>query len=97
MCCRRSAKSMTILRRVTLNDAHVRTLKTRHYRRGVLVPKPALLQIVQMDGDSGFNLIHYDAEGVELTDTYHSSLSEAMRQAEREFVVRPEEWETVES
>jgi hypothetical protein len=50
------------------------------------------LRISQYVGDPGFYLLYLDAEGNELTDTYHETLEKAMSQAEWEFDVRPDEW-----
>jgi len=43
-----------------------------------------------------YNLIHLDKNGGEMTDTFHDSVEDALRQAEFEFLVKPEDWATVE-
>jgi hypothetical protein len=42
-------------------------------------------------------LIHLDAGGRELTDTYHDDLEAALAQAEWELGVRSEEWQALEA
>jgi hypothetical protein len=84
-----------VLRRVWLTDKHRTTGNTRHYRDGTLVPAPAELRIVQHFGDTAFYLYYCDSSGREMTDTWHESLARAMAQAEWEFEVTPEDWETV--
>ena len=86
---------LIVLRRVRLTVKHRPTGKTRHYRDGVLVPAPAELRIVQYSGDTAFYLFYCDRSGREMTDTWHESLERAMAQAQWEFEVKLEEWETV--
>ena len=45
---------------------------------------------------SGVLSLYLDAKGDELTDTYHDSLEEALAQANWEFNVDPDEWQTAE-
>lgn len=85
---------MKILKTIELKPFHVPTGKTRHYHGGLL-PAPSSLRIGQYPGRTGFYLFYLDKDGRELTDTYHSTLSEAMSQAEFEFLVKPEEWTDV--
>ncbi len=68
------------------------TGKTVHYRGGGELPKPLSLCIAQFDGDPGFYLLYFDAEGNELTDTYHDSIDAALKQAEWEFEISPSQW-----
>jgi len=41
--------------------------------------------------------LYLDAEGNELTDTFHDTLDGALAQAEFEFGAKPNEWEVVRS
>ncbi|MBA3393759.1 MAG: hypothetical protein H0T89_14015 [Deltaproteobacteria bacterium] len=81
------------VRRVRLGPSHVPTGYTRHDAGGELIPAPAELHIVRMDGDPGFLLLYLDEQGNEMTDTYHESLERALEQARREFGVEPSEWQ----
>lgn len=86
----------TVFRRVKLGPAHRPTGATRHYRDGAELAPPTELQITQYLGEhEGFYLFYCDETGEEQTDTYHDSIDAAMRQAEREFGVTPEEWEVL--
>jgi hypothetical protein len=51
-----------------------------------------MLRIVHYDDAEGFYLFYCDAEGIELTDTFHDSVEAAKVQAQFEFNVRPDEW-----
>ena len=64
---------------------------------GAELPPPSQLEIVTYPDDPGFYLLYLDDEGNELTDTYHDSQAEAMRQARWEFRVEEDEWEVVEN
>jgi hypothetical protein len=86
-----------VLQRVKLSSRHAPTGKTCHYQGAVLLPPPAELRIVKYSGDTGFYLLHLDAEGVDLTDTYHDTLEDAQIQAQWEFQIVPNEWETINS
>jgi hypothetical protein len=83
--------SFKTLKHVSL-AGHSRTGRTRHTRDGVHVGHAASLRIVQFDGDPGFSLIHFDSTGRELTDTYHHTIEDAMKQADWEYGVKPDEW-----
>jgi len=83
----------TIVREVALARHHVATGKTRHYRDGALLDRPVRLIIVRFS--DGYNLIHLDSQGGEMTDTFHETVDEAMDQASFEFSIKPEEWEGV--
>lgn len=76
-----------------LLDGRLPTGGTRHTFDGVEVGVPAMLRIVQLVGDSGYYLIHFDGQGGEISDTYHEAIEDAMKQAEWEFGVKPEEWQ----
>jgi hypothetical protein len=81
------------LLRLSLGSAlHANTGKVIHRRHGAIVPEPAVLEIIQYSGDAGFYLIHFSADGVELTDTYHDTVAEALEQANYEFGCTREQW-----
>lgn len=61
-----------------------------HIVGGSRVARPARIDLVRLKSD--FYLLHYDKEGYELTDTWHDTESEAMRQAEYEFGIKKEDW-----
>jgi hypothetical protein len=84
-----------ILRQVRLTDQHVPTGATRHYLNGQLLPPPKSLRIGQYDTDRGFYLLHLDENDLEVSDTYHGTLDEALEQAKCEFGVQAEDWELV--
>ena len=83
-----------LIRRIRLGSAHRSTGRTRHYRGLEELPRPSELRIVQYEGDSGFYLLYCDGMAREFTDTYHENIERAMSQAEWEFSVKPDEWET---
>ena len=81
-----------VIRRVRLGAGHAPTGRTVHRRGEAEIPVPAELRIIQAAGESGCYLVHLDAAGAELTDTFHDTLEDALAQAEWEFQVRPGEW-----
>jgi hypothetical protein len=87
-----SMDSYTILFRVLLSSRHKPTGKTHHYQSDQELPTPSELQIVKYAEDPGYYLLYIDANGGELTDTYHDSLTLAFEQAEWEFQIKPDEW-----
>jgi len=50
------------------------------------------LAIATYPGDAGYYLFYCDADGQELTDTWHETEDDALGQAEFEFRVQPHEW-----
>jgi len=92
-----------IHRRILLKHHHTPTGKTHHtvglwsedegLIRGKELPNPSELLIAQIEPDEGYYLLYLDNEGREITDTYHSSLEEALAQAEWEFGVKTDEWQ----
>ncbi len=83
-----------VLKRLDLHSHHSAQSKTRHYLpRDQANPYPhfVALEIAKYDNDGGYYLFHITDEG-DNSDTYHSSMQEAMEQAEFEFGVAPEEW-----
>jgi hypothetical protein len=98
-----------VIRRVTLLPRHAPTGAVKHSRFSGFVedesgglrldhsnplPPPASLAIVTY-GAGQFNLIHLDANGRDLTDTFHESVDDALEQASFEFTVQPDEWTVV--
>ncbi|WP_218920252.1 hypothetical protein [Chondromyces crocatus] len=84
---------MKLLRQIALPEGTAG--KARHTRNGAILLSPAALSIVQYASDPGFYLLYVDAEGRELTDTYHDTLDGALSQAEWEFAVTPGQWKIV--
>lgn len=82
-----------IVKEIVLEPHHVGTGRTRHYRDGALNSRPARLIIVRFS--DGFNLIHLDSQGSEMSDTFHESVDNAVEQAAFEFSIKPEEWSSV--
>ena len=80
---------------VKLQSIHQATGKTKHTVNGIVVDPPCELRIVQLEGDHGFYLIHFNEKQQEITDTLHSTCLEAMKQAEFEFGIMKEDWEKV--
>ncbi len=65
---------------------------THHSRGGKEIERTAVLKLVRLAGDESVFLIHYGKEGDELTDTCHSSVGEALEQAEFEYALKKEDW-----
>ena len=86
--------------RVILQPQHQPTGNTHHYfglpddPKRVEAPTPAMLRIVQYEDAWGFYLFYCDADGVEFADTLHETLAAAKDQAEFEFNVRPDDWQS---
>jgi hypothetical protein len=57
------------------------------------LPVPAWVEISAEDG--AFYLLHFNANGTCVADTWHQTLDEAKRQAEFEFGITPDEWTSV--
>ncbi len=82
-----------ILRDIVLDpERHRPTGKTRHIVGGELWEGARGLRIVRYAADGGFYLLYLDESGREVTDTWHESLEDALRQATFEFNVDPEDW-----
>ena len=71
-----------------------RRSQTRHTVGGVRQQRFHGLQIVRLPGARGVELRYLDREGRELTDTWHACLADALHQAEGEFELPREDWET---
>lgn len=68
------------------------TEQTTHTLNGSKIGPAATLRILQYDGDPGYYLMHFNAAGEEIADTYHDTIEDAVAQAEWEFNIKPEEW-----
>ena len=79
-----------IVKKVTLGPHHVQTGRVRHYAGSLLGP-PSSLSIVRYGPDE-YNLVRFDGEGREMTDTFHETVDDAVEQARLEFLIRPDEW-----
>jgi hypothetical protein len=77
---------MTFLKEVVLKPSHVASGGTRHIGPDGVIPQPARLRIAKYDND-GFYLLHIDAKGGELADTFHPTMEDALRQAQFELTL----------
>ncbi len=82
------------LHRLRLSERHQPTGRTVHRLGTEELPAPASLSIVTLDGAEGYYLLYLGESGAELTDTFHESIAQAMKQAEHEFGVLPKDWST---
>jgi hypothetical protein len=89
--------NLIVLKQIVLDAKHTPTGKTKHSSGNEELPPAAMLQIVKYEDVEGFYLLYLDADGNELTDTFHDTLERAFAQAEWEYRVKPNEWETVNS
>lgn len=85
--------SYTQIASVLIGPQHGRTSFARHFADGAEVPSPHELRIVRLSPDPGVLLLHLDQLGLELTDTWHQSVEDAMEQARLEFGIVPLEWQ----
>ena len=85
---------------VALGANHLRPGRTRHTMSDGATerefPPFVRLEIAQSrySSDPGFYLLHICVDG-STADTYHSTVEEALHQAEWEFGVQPNEWRVV--
>ena len=49
------------------------------------MPPAAALAVVQYPSENAYYLLYLDADGNEVTDTWHATLDDALLQAEREY------------
>jgi hypothetical protein len=82
---------MIAIRKVVLDEQHLRPGRTKHTFNGEEFPPFTSLAICQYPGDPGFYLMHICENG-QAADTRHENLEDAFHQAEYEFGVRSEEW-----
>jgi hypothetical protein len=50
------------------------------------------MQVEITEGPPGFSLLHMDAEGDCVADTWHPTLAEAVRQAKTQFGIEEADW-----
>lgn len=79
-----------------LTAMHKPTGRTRHFDGGLLGPAFSLAIVCYTDAH-GFYLLYFDAEGREMTDTFHATIEEAMTQAKWEYEVAPSDWSQLSS
>lgn len=76
---------MRVVRWSVVDPRHRHTGKTRQIVNGVLQGPAVALAICQEEGSGGFLLFGCDASWQVITDTWHSTLDEALHQAEFEY------------
>jgi hypothetical protein len=84
-----------VVKQVRLGPEHRPTGKTRHYLGAVELPPASMLRIMRYPNEPGFYLLYFDDNDNELTDTFHDTLEGAFKQAEFEYGVEPDEWQTI--
>lgn len=77
---------------VQLSEKHPPTGAVTHHYGSEELPPPASLRIMSYSDVDGFYLLYLDAQGDEMTDTYHETLEEAFAMAKREFTIDPADW-----
>jgi hypothetical protein len=80
---------------VKLSDHHQDTGAVTHYYGSEALPLPASLRIMTYSDVDGFYLLYLDAQGDEMTDTYHETLEQAFAMAKREFTIDPADWKRI--
>lgn len=81
---------MKNLHQVSIDGRFKPTGKTRHFVGAGAAPTPTKLVIAE--SKHGYYLLHLNDRGEEITDTFHKSIAEAMKQAEWEFEVPESAW-----
>jgi len=74
-----------VVRWTVIDARHRPTGATRHIVAGVLQGPAAGLAICQYDGENAYYLFGCDDGWNSITDTWHSTLDSAVRQAESEY------------
>ena len=87
-----NSDGFTLVQFVNLSARHRATGATTHYVGGSRVAGIKRLEIMSYQKGVCFYLIYKDADGVEMTDTYHETIEQAKVQAYREFEVRDCDW-----
>jgi hypothetical protein len=87
---------MTAVKRVVLNERHKRPSQTMHFLNDGQgrpeFPPFTSLMITQCPENPGNYFLLSLCDNVQVADTFHLTLDDALHQAEYEFGVRPEEW-----
>jgi hypothetical protein len=94
-----------VLKKIVLSSRHKPTGNTKHYKtlevdldkseislQKTEIQPPHSLEIIQFKSDIDYYLIYKDEFDEELTDTYHETLESALKQAEWEFGIKLEDW-----
>ena len=78
-----------------IDDRHRHTHSCRHVLAGELQEAAAGLAICKSDEEGAYYLFGCDAEWNTITDTWHETLADAIRQAESEYAGIQATWNTV--
>jgi len=84
-----------VVRWSPIDDRHHVTGNCRHSVAGRLLGPAAGLAICQYEGQAAYYLFHCDDEWNSLTDTWHETLQDALRQAEFEYEGVSSTWQVV--
>ena len=82
---------MIAIKRVALNEGHLRPGRAKHSYDGKEFPPFVSLSIGQYPDETGFYLMHICEDG-RAADTWHETIDDALHQAEFEFGVRADDW-----
>lgn len=80
----------------TIDARHIQTGKTTHIVDGMIFDNPAGLEICQYDGDSAYYLFYCDENWNVITDTWHQTIDDAIKQAEFEYQHSAQTWQKLE-
>ena len=85
-----------VLKRVFLNpEKHYRIdVVRKNINRELQIYIPYKLEIMNYPDDNGneFYLVSMDKNNEDITDTWHQTLQDAIKQAEYQFNIQPSEW-----
>lgn len=84
---------MKTVKQIKLQAKHIPTQRTHHHIGEKEIPPTDSLKIVEYENTEGYYLLHYDANGIEIADTFHESIDDAFAQAEWEYNIKPNEWD----
>lgn len=82
---------MIAIRKVALDERHLRPGRTKHASNGKEFSPFTKLAICQYPGEVGIYLMHVCENG-QVADTWHENPEDAIYQAQWEFGVQPDEW-----
>lgn len=77
---------------VALEDKHIRTGFTEHWVGGKLVKDFYGLAICKYPNSNGYYLFYCDSAWVDITDTYHETIEDAIEHAEFEYTNTENDW-----
>lgn len=86
-----------VVRWSVIDDRHCATGNCRHVVRGELQGPAAGLAICRYDDETAFYLFGCDAVWNVVTDTWHETLDDALKQAELEYEGITATWQVVEA